>query len=105
MKKVNFNSIDVENIDGSIAKLNIRKDFANALYSNGKTLDVVELARKIWHSEEEAKYVDEKTGKEEIKVVGKHTELTEEEVKIVEENVKQFYPSYIIQTAIINAIK
>lgn len=86
MKKVNFNSIDVENIDGSIAKLNIRKDFANALYSQGKTLDVVELARKIWHSENEV-------------------ELTDEEVKIVEENIKQFYPSYIIQNAIINAIK
>ena len=86
MKKINFSAIEVENIDGSMAKLNIRKDFANALYSSGKTLDVVELARKIWHSENE-------------------TELTDEEVKIVEENVKQFYPSYIIQTSIINAIK
>ena len=105
MKKINFNSIEVENIDGTIAKLNIRKDFANTLYSQGKTLDVVELARKIWHSEEEVKYVDEKTGKEEIKVVGKYTELTDEEVKIVEENVRQFYPSYIIQNAIINSIK
>ena len=86
MKKIDFNAIEVENIDGSKGKINIRKDFANALYSNGKTLDVVELARKIWHSENE-------------------TELTDEEVKIVEENVKKFYPSYIIQTSIINAIK
>lgn len=86
MKKIDFNAIEVENIDGSKSKINIRKDFANALYSNGKTLDVVELARKIWHSENE-------------------TELTDEEVKIVEENVKQFYPPYIFQTSIINAIK
>ena len=86
MKKIDFNAIEVENIDGSKSKINIGKDFANALYSNGKTLDVVELARKIWHSENE-------------------TELTDEEVKIVEENVKQFYPSYIFQTSIINAIK
>lgn len=85
MKIVNFNAIEVENIDGSKSKINIKKDFANALYSNGKTLDVVELARKIWHSENE-------------------TELTDEEVKIVEENVRQFYP-YIAQNAIINAIK
>ena len=86
MKKVNFNEIEIENIDGTKAKLNIRKDFANALYSQGKTLDVVELARKIWHSDAE-------------------TELTDDEVKIVEDNVKQFYPSYIVQTAILNAIK
>lgn len=86
MKKVNFNEIEIENIDGSVAKHNIRKDFANALYSNGKTLDVVELARKIWHSDAE-------------------TELTDEEVKIVQENAKQFYPSYIVHNAIINAIK
>lgn len=86
MKKIDFNAIEVENIDGSKSKFNIRKDFANALYSNGKTLDVVELARKIWHSKKEV-------------------ELTDEEVKIVEENVKQFYPSYIFQNAIINAIK
>lgn len=105
MKKIDFNAIEVENIDGSKGKINIRKDFANALYAQGKTLDVVELARKIWHAEEKAKYIDEKTGKEEVKVVGKHTELTDEEVKIVEENVKQFYPSYIIQTSIINSIK
>ena len=86
MKQVNFNEIEIENIDGTKGKLNIRKDFANALYSNGKTLDVVELARKIWHSENE-------------------TELTDEKAKIVEENVKQFYSSYIVQTSIINAIK
>jgi len=86
MKKIDFNAIEVENIDGSKGKINIRKDFANALYAQGKTLDVVELARKIWHSENEV-------------------ELTDEEVKIVEENVKQFYPSYIVQTSIINAIK
>jgi RNA polymerase-interacting CarD/CdnL/TRCF family regulator len=86
MKKVNFNEIEIENIDGSVAKLNIRKDFANALYSQGKTLDVVELARKIWHSENE-------------------TELTDEELKIVEENAKQFYPSYIVHNAVINSIK
>lgn len=86
MKKIDFNAIEIENIDGSKGKINIRKDFANALYSQGKTLDVVELARKIWHSENEV-------------------ELTDEEVKIVEENVKQFYPSYIIQTSIINSIK
>lgn len=86
MKKIDFNAIEIENIDGSKGKINIRKDFANALYSQGKTLDVVELARKIWHSANEV-------------------ELTDEEVKIVEENVKQFYPPYIIQTSIINAIK
>lgn len=86
MKKIDFNAIEVENIDGSKGKINIKKDFANALYAQGKTLDVVELARKIWYSENEV-------------------ELTDEEVKIVEENVKQFYPSYIIQTSIINAIK
>lgn len=86
MKKVNFSKIAVENIDGTTSEINLRREFANALYSNGKTLDVVELARKIWHSEEE-------------------TELTEEEVKIVEEYVPQFFTSHIIKTAILTQIK
>ncbi len=41
MKKIDFNKIAVENIDGSTATLNIRRDFANALYVQAKTLDIV----------------------------------------------------------------
>lgn len=41
MKKVNFNAIDIESIDDTKAQLNIRRDFANALYAQGKTLEVV----------------------------------------------------------------
>jgi hypothetical protein len=86
MKKIDFNKIEIENIDGTTAIVSLKKDFANAMYSQAKTLDVVELARKIWHSDSEV-------------------ELKDEEVKIVEENVKQFYPAYVIQNAIMKQLK
>lgn len=86
MKKVNFTAIEVENIDGTKGHLNIKRDFANALYAQGKTLDVVELARKIWHSETEV-------------------EINKDEEKILEEYIPQFYQALIVKEAILNAIK
>lgn len=86
MKKINFNAIEVKNIDGTTSELNIKRDFANALYVNSKNIEGNALGLKIFNTEGEV-------------------ELNEDEEKIVKEYVTQFYPSYLIQQSIINAIK
>ena len=85
MKKVDFRKIEIENIKGDKEVVDLSKVLGNGLYSQGKTLEVVELARSIWKDGE--------------------VELKEEDVKILEENVPQLFPTYIVKTAIINAIK
>ncbi len=85
MKKVDFRKIEIENINGDKEVVDLSKVLGNGLYSQGKTLEVVELARSIWKDGE--------------------VELKEEDVKILEENVPQLFPTYIVKTAIINAIK
>jgi hypothetical protein len=86
MKKINFSAIEVKNIDGTTGTLNIKRDFANALYVNSKEIEGNALGLKIYNAEGEV-------------------ELNEQEEKIVKDYVAQFYPSYLIQTAIINSIK
>lgn len=85
MKKVDFRKIEIENINGDKDVVDLSKVLGNGLYSQGKTLEVVELARSIWKDGE--------------------VELKEDDVKILEENVPQLFPAYIVKTAIINAIK
>lgn len=85
MKKVDFRKIEIENINGDKEVVDLSKVLGNGLYSQGKTLEVVELARSIWKDGE--------------------VELKEDDVKILEENVPQLFPTYIVKTAIINAIK
>lgn len=84
MRKVDFRKIQVENINGEMETVDISKALGNALYPQGKTLEVVELARNIWKNGE--------------------VELTDEDVKTLEEYVPQMF-NYIASSAIINAIK
>lgn len=85
-KKVNFNEIEIEQVDGKVLKINLKRQFANALYSMGKDLAVVELARKIWNSDD-------------------GIQIDEEEEKIILEYVPKIYDSYVTKNAIINSIK
>ena len=85
MKKVDFRKIEIENINGDKEVVDLSKVLGNGLYSQGKTLEVVELARSIWKDGE--------------------VELKDEDVKILEENIPLLFPTYIVKTAIINAIK
>ena len=85
MKKVDFRKIEIENINGDKEVVDLSKILGNSLYSQGKTLEVVELARNIWKDGE--------------------VELKDEDVKILEEQIPQLFPTYIVKTAIINAIK
>lgn len=83
--KADFRKIEIENINGDVEIVDIAKTFGNALYSQGKTLEVVELARAIWKDGE--------------------VELDKEQVAIIKEHAPQIFPSYVLHTAIINAIK
>lgn len=86
MKTINFNNVQIENIDGTITSVNLKKDFANSLYLQGNSLLVVELARKIWHS------VDA-------------IQIDEDEANIIKQYIEKFYESYIIRDAILKQIQ
>ena len=83
--KVNFKAIEIESITGEKEVVDLSKVLGNALYQQGKTLEVVELARSIWKDGE--------------------VEITEADKKILEEQIPQIFPTYIVKTAIMNAIK
>ena len=83
--KVNFKAIEIESITGEKEVVDLSKVLGNALYQQGKTLEVVELARSIWKDGE--------------------IEITNEDKKILEEQIPQIFPTYIVKTALLNAIK
>lgn len=83
--KVNFKAIEIESITGEKEVVDLSKVLGNALYQQGKTLEVVELARSIWKDGE--------------------IEITDEDKKILEEQIPQIFPTYIVKTALLNAIK
>lgn len=83
--KVNFKAIEIESITGEKEVVDFSKVLGNALYQQGETLEVVELARSIWKDGE--------------------IEITDEDKKILEEQIPQIFPTYIVKTALLNAIK
>ena len=85
MKKVDFRKVEIESITGEKEVVDLSKVIGNGLYSQARTFEVLELGRNIWKDGE--------------------VELKEEDVKILEEQIPQLFPTYIIRTAIMNAIK
>lgn len=85
MKKVDFRAIEIENIAGEIEKVDLAKVLGNAMFAQAKNHETWQLSRNIWKDGE--------------------VELSEEDVKILEEYVPQIFPTYVVRTAIINAIK
>lgn len=83
--KVDFRKIEIESITGEKEVVDLSKVLGNALYQQGKTLEVVELARSIWKDGE--------------------VEITDEDKKILEEQIPQIFPTYIVKTALLNVIK
>ena len=83
--RADFRKVEIESITGEKEVVDLSKVIGNGLYSQGKTLEVVELARSIWKDGE--------------------VELKEEDIKILEEQIPQLFPTYIVKTAIMNAIK
>lgn len=81
MKKVNFKKVPVKNIDGTVESVDISKNLGNSMYIQGRSLEVVTLATKIWEKGE--------------------VELNEEEESILREQIPQLFPAYILRTALL----
>lgn len=80
---MNFKEIEVKNIEGEIEKIDFSKQIGNALYSNGKDVEICEAGKDIYF--------------------GKDVELTES----VKEYIKMViadYP-YVFRTAIEDMMK
>ena len=85
MKKVDFRKIEIDLVSGEKEVVDFSKIFGNALFTQAKTFEVHELGRSIWKDGE--------------------VELKDEDVKILEEQIPQIFPTYIVRTALLNAIK
>lgn len=85
MKKVDFRKVEIEDIEGAKEAVDLSKIIGNALFTQARSFEVLELGRSIWKDGE--------------------VELKDEDVKILEEYIPQLFPTYIIRAAIMNAIK
>lgn len=80
---MNFKEIEVKNIEGEIEKIDFSKQIGNALYSNGKDVEICEAGKDIYF--------------------GKDVELSDN-VKEFVKTVISNYP-YVFRTAIEEMIK
>lgn len=81
--KANFKELEVENIDGSIEKVDLSKVIGNTIYGTAKTLEEAELARNIWKEGE--------------------VELSKEDVEIVKKSCENFI--YCVKQAILKQVE
>ena len=81
MKKINLSRITIKTLEGQEQQVDIKNEFCNYLYFRGKTLQEVELARRLYNS-----INDE--------------DVTEEEAKIIIDTVKQMGYGYILRQPI-----
>ena len=80
---MNFKEIEVKNIEGEVEKIDFSKQIGNALYSNGKDVEICEAGKDIYF--------------------GKDVELTEPVKDFVRAIISE-YP-YIFRTAIEEMMK
>lgn len=85
LKKIDFRAIEIENIAGETEKVDLAKVLGNAMFAQAKNHEAWELSRKIWKDGE--------------------VELTKEDIKILEEYIPSLFPTYVVKTALLNAIK
>jgi hypothetical protein len=81
MKKINLSRITIKTLEGQEQKVDIKNEFCNHLYFRGKTLQEVELARRLYHSSNDE-------------------DVTEEESKIITDTVKHMGYGYVLYKAI-----
>lgn len=81
---IDFRKIEIENIDGSIEAADLSKTLGNAMYVHCQTHEAWELSRKIWKDGE--------------------VELSAEEKQILHKMIPVVIPSYVLRTALLNAI-
>ena len=84
-KKVDFRKIEIENISGEKDVIDLSKLIGNAIWNDAKSLEVSELGRNIWKNGE--------------------VEIDDEQMKILENCIPQLFPTYILKTGILNALK
>ena len=81
MKKINLSRITIKTLEGQEQQVDIKNEFCNHLYFRGKTLQEVELARRLYHSSDEE-------------------DVTDEEAKIITDTVKQMGYGYVLHKAV-----
>ena len=81
MKKINLSRITIKTLEGQEQKVDIKNEFCNYLYFRGKTLQEVELARRLYHSSDDE-------------------DVTEEEAKIITDTVKRMGYGYVLYKAV-----
>ena len=81
MKKINLSRITIKTLEGQEQQVDIKNEFCNHLYFRGKTLQEVELARRLYHSSDDEN-------------------VTDEEAKIIIDTLKQMGYGYVLRHAI-----
>ena len=81
MKKINLSRITLPTIEGQEQQIDIKNEFCNHLYFRGKTLQEVELARRLYNSSNDE-------------------DVTEEEAKIITDTVKQMGYGFVLYKAV-----
>ena len=81
MKKINLSRITIPTIEGQEQQVDIKNEFCNHLYFRGKTLQEVELARRLYHSSDEE-------------------DVTDEEAKIILDALERMKIAYIVRQAV-----
>lgn len=79
--KINLSRITLKTLEGQEQQIEIKNEFCNHLYFRGKTLQEVELARRLFHSTDEEN-------------------VTDEEAKIITDTVKQMGYGYVLYQAV-----
>ena len=79
--KINLSRITIKTLDGEEQQVDIKNEFCNHLYFRGKTLQEVELARRLYHSSDDEN-------------------VTDEEAKIITDTVKQMGYGYVLFKAV-----
>ena len=85
MKKINLSRITIKTLEGQEQKVDIKNEFCNYLYFRGKTLQEVELARRLYHSSDDE-------------------DVTEEEAKIITDTVKRMGYGYVLYKAVVETL-
>lgn len=83
--KVDFRAIAYQDIDDGVATIDIAKKFGNGIFTLAINIEEHNLSKRIWKDGE--------------------VELTDDEVKIVKKYAPQVFSSYVLSTAIINAVE
>lgn len=86
MKKVNFKTITIKDINGNDIVADFQKQLGNQLYMQGQNIEECELGKKIYFTPD-----------------GEATELDDKEVAIVRKSVQGY--SYVARTAIEQALE